>query len=158
MRGSGRMGISMLWDEVSLMNGCKGGGGVGGRVNELIDCHTRVASTFSAEGSHSIHKKNSKKLNNNDPVHFGTAFQWSLSFNSLSYPLKINKINIRRCYCKGALECSQTFWQTRRQDKWGEQYYKKYHKLFYAGRPLYNTYYFSIRQALPTFGLCKVLG
>ena len=32
-------------------------------------------------------------------------------------------------------------------------YYQKYHLFFYAGRPLYNTYYFSIRQALPIFWL-----
>ena len=30
-------------------------------------------------------------------------------------------------------------------------YYKKYHLFFYARRPLYNTYYFSIRQTMPIF-------
>ena len=34
------------------------------------------------------------------------------------------------------------------KSKWGKTYYKKYHIFFYAGRPLYNTYYFSIYLAL----------
>ena len=34
------------------------------------------------------------------------------------------------------------------KSKWGKTYYKKYHVFFYAGRPLYNTYYFSIYLAL----------
>ena len=92
---------------------------MGVRVDELIDCHTRVASTFRERGAIQFIKKNSKKLNNNDPVHFGTAFQWSLSFNSLSYPLKIDKINIRRCYCKRWLERFSHLLTSRGQGKVG---------------------------------------
>ena len=48
---------------------------------------------------------------------------------------------------------ASSFWQTGRISE-GGKYYKKYHKIFYAGQPLYNTYYFfSIRQASPIFSL-----
>ena len=72
------VGIGLLWDEVSLMNGCKGGVGV--RVDELIDCHTRVASTFRQRGAIQFIKK-TQKLNNNDLL----SGHWHLISE---YPLK----------------------------------------------------------------------
>ena len=95
--------------------------------------------------------KNSKNLKDYDlsisALHFSVG---SLSFKSLRYPLKINKINKKPPLLTQGLAWA-VFTPSDRQvkSKWGKTYYKKYHIFFYAGRPLYNIYYFSIYLALP---------